>query len=109
MNVRYWDKPDMSRTPAMSANDGHLRTRRSRSEEAQASFHVPAASLTHFLVKLSFAAPDNFLSAACLSQDALASVSHFFIKLVCAAPLSFFASDCALQLSAALAPPIASA
>jgi hypothetical protein len=30
--------------------------------------YVPVASFRHFLVKLSLAAPDNFLSAACLSQ-----------------------------------------
>jgi len=30
--------------------------------------YAPVASFTHFLVKLSLAAPDNFLSAACLSQ-----------------------------------------
>jgi hypothetical protein len=40
-------------------------------------------------VKLVFAAPDNFLSAADLSQADVASVWHFFIKLVIAAPASF--------------------
>src|ERR1700741_2352734 len=49
----------------------------------------PTASLIHFLVKLSFAAPASFFSAADLSHAAFASVSHFFIKLVIAAPASF--------------------
>jgi hypothetical protein len=51
-------------------------------------------------VKLVLAAPTSFLSAASLSQAAVASVSHFFMKLVCAAPASFFSADCALQLAA---------
>jgi hypothetical protein len=50
------------------------------------------------LVKLVFAAPASFFSAAEWSQAALASLSHFFMKLVCAAPASFFSADCALQL-----------
>lgn len=49
----------------------------------------PTASFTHFVVKLVFAAPPNFFSAAALSQDVAASVSHFFIKLFIAAPASF--------------------
>jgi hypothetical protein len=59
-----------------------------RSSHAQ-FFQMPTASVTHFLVKLSFAAPANFFSAAVLSQAAFASVSHFFMKLVIAAPASF--------------------
>ena len=47
---------------------------------------LPTASVTHFSVKLVFAAPASFFSAACLSQPAVASVSHFFMKLVFAAP-----------------------
>src|SRR5207253_7069136 len=46
---------------------------------------------THFLVKLVFAAPASFFSAAWASQAAVASASHFFMKLVLAAPESFFA------------------
>jgi hypothetical protein len=40
----------------------------------------------------------ELLLAACLSQPAVASVSHFFMKLFFAAPASFFSVDCALQL-----------
>src|SRR5882757_4990976 len=61
---------------------------------------VPAASVTHFLVKLVFAAPASFFSAACASQAVLASFSHFVRKLFWAAPASFFSADCALQESA---------
>src|SRR5271169_1188530 len=65
--------------------------------------HVPMASVTHFLVKLIFAAPASFLSAAWLSQAVLASVSHFFKKLVLAAPASFLSVACAMQLASAKA------
>lgn len=51
---------------------------------------MPTASFTHFVVKLVLAAPDSFLSAACLSQAAPASFSHLVTKLVLAAPASFF-------------------
>src|SRR5882672_9808805 len=70
---------------------------------------VPTASVTHFLVKLVFAAPASFFSAACASQVALASVSHFFMKLFLAAPASFFSPDCALQLGVCAKLPLASA
>ena len=43
---------------------------------------MPVASFTHFLVKLSLAAPESFLSAACVSHIDAASDSHFFIKLL---------------------------
>ena len=59
---------------------------------------MPAASFTHFLVKLVFAAPDSFLSAAWVSQAVAASSSHFFMKLVSAAPASFFPAAVSLQL-----------
>jgi hypothetical protein len=51
-------------------------------------------------VKLSFAAPANFFSAADLSHEAFASVSHFFIKLVMAAPASFLLPASILHESA---------
>ena len=50
---------------------------------------MPVASFTHFLVKLSLAAPESFLSAACVSHIDAASDSHFFMKLLNAAPASF--------------------
>jgi hypothetical protein len=50
---------------------------------------VPTESFTHFFVKLVFAAPASFLSAADESQVACASFWHFFMKLVKAAPASF--------------------
>src|SRR5271170_6112741 len=53
--------------------------------------HVPVASVTHFLVKLVFAAPASFLSAAWVSQAASASFVHFVMKLVFAAPARFLA------------------
>src|SRR5262249_52938721 len=61
---------------------------------------LPTASLIHFLVKLSFAAPANFFSAADLLQAAFASVSHFFMKLVIAAPASFLLPASILHESA---------
>jgi len=51
--------------------------------------HLPVASVTHFLVKLVFAAPASFFSAAWLSQVACASFLHLPMKLVSAAPASF--------------------
>ena len=63
-------------------------------------FLVPVASVTHFLVKLFFAAPASFFSAARASQADLASFSHLVRKLFWAAPASFFSADCALQESA---------
>ena len=42
-----------------------------------------------------------FLSAAAVSQAAVASLSHFFMKLVRAAPASFLSVACALQLGLA--------
>ena len=51
---------------------------------------MPVASFTHFLVKLSLAAPESFLSAAFVSHIDAASDSHFFMKLSGAAPASFF-------------------
>src|SRR5690349_3008431 len=71
---------------------------RPRGPRRFAASQLPTASVTHFLVKLVFAAPASFFSAACLSQPAAASVSHFFMKLVFAAPASFFSVDCMLQL-----------
>jgi len=44
------------------------------------------------LVKLVFAAPLSF-SVAAASQAAVASVSHFFMKLVFAAPANFLSAD----------------
>src|SRR5581483_7425340 len=61
---------------------------------------LPTASLTHFFVKLSFAAPASFFSAADLSHVAFASVSHFFMKLVIAAPASFFSPASTLHEAA---------
>jgi len=58
----------------------------------------PTESVTHFLVKLVFAAPLSFLSAAAASQAAVASVSHFFMKLVFAAPASFLSADSLVQV-----------
>jgi hypothetical protein len=49
-------------------------------------------------VKLAFAAPASFFSAAAVVQPFVASVSHFFKKLFCAAPANFFSAACALQL-----------
>src|SRR3954470_18077080 len=54
-------------------------------------------SLTHFFVKLVFAAPANFFSFAEASQAVVASRSHFLVKLVSAAPASFFSAACALH------------
>src|SRR5215813_4013783 len=65
------------------------------------SGQLPTASLTHFLVKLTFAAPASLRSPAALSQAVAASVSHFFMKLVSAAPASFLSVACALQLGLA--------
>jgi len=62
--------------------------------------HMPVASVTHFLVKLVFAAPASFLSAACESQLACASFVHLVMKLVFAAPASFFAPDWSAHESA---------
>src|SRR5262249_34878485 len=59
----------------------------------------PTASVTHFLVKLVFAAPESFLPEACLSQALFASFSHLVMKLFCAAPESFLSADCILQLA----------
>src|SRR5262249_22022678 len=68
--------------------------------------HLPTASLIHFLVKLSFAAPANFFSAADLLQAAFASVSHFFMKLVIAAPASFLLPASILHESALALPQV---
>src|SRR5436190_1431178 len=57
----------------------------------------------HFLVKLSLAAPDSFLSAACVPHAVVASDSHFFMKLVSAAPASFLSVAWALHDSSATA------
>ncbi len=61
----------------------------------------------HFLVKLFFAAPANFLSEACASHVAVAadnaadaSFSHFWMKLFLAAPASFFSEACASHVAA---------
>src|SRR5262245_8355237 len=62
---------------------------RARAKQRRHTIQLPIASVTHFLVKLSFAAPASFFSAAVLSQADFASVSHFFMKLVIAAPASF--------------------
>jgi len=62
--------------------------------------YYPAESFTHFFVKLVFAAPASFLSAACASQDFAASLWHFFMKLFSAAPASFFSPAWAAQLTA---------
>ena len=43
------------------------------------------ASFTHIVVKLSFAGPDSFLSAAALAHDDVASEAHFAMKLLSAA------------------------
>jgi hypothetical protein len=59
-----------------------------------------AAGVAHFLVKLVFAAPASFWSAALVSQDALASFSHF-MKLVMAAPASFFSAAWLSQVASA--------
>ena len=53
---------------------------------------LPTRSLTHFFVKLVFAAPNNFFSAAAASHATVASRSHFVKKLVFDAPASFFSS-----------------
>src|SRR5690242_974605 len=66
-------------------------------------FQPPVASLTHFLVKLVFAAPASFLSAAALSHAAVASLWHFFMKLLSAAPASFLSVACALQVGLVVA------
>ena len=58
---------------------------------------MPVASDTHFLVKLVFAAPASFLSAACASQLACASFLHLVMKLVIAAPASFLLAASSLQ------------
>ena len=58
---------------------------------------MPTASLIHFLVKLSLAAPDSFLSEACWSHAAAASFWHLVMKLVSAAPASFLSPACAVQ------------
>jgi hypothetical protein len=47
---------------------------------------VPTESLTHLLVKLVLAAPFSFLSAACVSHEVFMSLSHFVMKLDFAAP-----------------------
>jgi hypothetical protein len=60
--------------------------------------YYPAESFTHFFVKLVFAAPASFLSAACASQDFAASLWHFLMKLFAAAPASFFSPAWAAQL-----------
>src|SRR5262249_32148111 len=65
---------------------------------------VPVASFTHFVVKLSLAAPESFLSAAALLHDAVASDAHFVMKLLSAAPASFFSSARSLQVCLATAP-----
>src|ERR1700712_2268309 len=69
-----------------------------------------AASATHFLVKLVFAAPASFLSAAAASQVSLAlglaaaavvppmSLLHLVTKLVFAAPASFLSAACESQV-----------
>jgi hypothetical protein len=49
-------------------------------------------------VKLFFAAPESFLSAAALSHDAVASDAHLVMKLFSAAPASFFSSARTLQV-----------
>ena len=53
---------------------------------------VPTASLTHFFVKLFFAAPASFFSAACASHAVLASLPHLVRKLFSAAPCRFFSA-----------------
>jgi hypothetical protein len=62
--------------------------------------YEPTASLTHFLMWLSLAAPASFLSAADLSQAVFASVSHFFMNEVIAAPASFLSVASTLQEAA---------
>src|SRR6516225_7196480 len=59
---------------------------------------APTASVTHFFVKLVFAAPASFLSFACPSHDFCASDWHFFMKLLSAAPASFLSSACPLHV-----------
>src|SRR4051812_16212775 len=49
---------------------------------ASSNSYAPTESVTHFFVKLAFAAPASFLSAAAVLQALVASVSHFFKKLV---------------------------
>src|ERR1043165_3852935 len=50
------------------------------------------ASFSHLVVKLVFAAPLSFFSAACVSQ-------HFFTKLVFAAPASFLSPAWTAQVA----------
>ena len=54
--------------------------------------HLPTASATHLVVKLAFAAPANFRSAADASHDVCASLWHLVMKLVSAAPASRFSA-----------------
>jgi hypothetical protein len=70
------------------------RRRRTKTRAGRVSrlvnLQLPTASVTHFLVKLVFAAPLSFFAAAEVSQDFCASDWHFFMKLFSAAPASFF-------------------
>jgi hypothetical protein len=67
--------------------------------------HLPTASLTHFVVNDDFAAPASFLSAADVSQVAIASFLHFVMKLFNAAPASFFSVAWSLQVEFCAAAP----
>src|SRR5262249_24920533 len=83
--------PLRRRQPGLSPRigSGQRRPEPRSNPEGQPGVQLPTASVTHFLGKLSFAAPARFLSAAHFSPADLASVSHFFMKLVIAAPASF--------------------
>jgi hypothetical protein len=61
---------------------------------------VAAASPTHFVMKLVFAAPLSFFSTAVLSQAAFASFSHLPMKLFFAVPASFFSVACSAHVAA---------
>src|SRR4051794_25824169 len=75
--------------------------RRVESAEASACFRAlrlisrplrASRGVTHFFVKLVFAAPASFFSFADASQVVFASFSHLVRKLFIAAPASFFSS-----------------
>src|SRR5215510_8322059 len=82
----------------MASPPGCSAARRSIGSAASSSSrHLPTASATHLLVKLVFAAPASFFSAADVLHDVCASRWHLPMKLVSAAPASRFSAACSLQ------------
>src|SRR5262245_15953918 len=92
------DSDHMLRRGHCARRQSHLARRGAVSPPVAGAGSTPSESVTHFLVKLVFAAPLSFFSAAAIPHDLLASRSHLSMKLLRAAPASFWSSACALQV-----------